>query len=286
LGFDTRSGSRDQVLSSTVTGPDSFEYTFVLETDVLETDWLPLSTETSLNMDMWWAQDPDWPITPGDYTFNIAFVDHSEVFIRSLDVASVTAVNSSTMFADIEDSGSITFSWDLPGGSNQVYQAIIRSEDGSKEYYRSSYINDATEITASFWDLRGLEHGQTYQWFVRSMVSGYNTVNQSESLFFVYNPFDADNDGIFYLYDAFPDDDTEWLDTDSDGVGNNADPDDDNDGMPDAWELDNDLDPLVNDSGVDPDGDGLSNLDEYQSNTDPNTRIPTAMGSTMVSTTA
>lgn len=41
---------------------------------------------------------------------------------------------------------------------------------------------------------------------------------------------DADGDGYFDEIDDFPNDDTEWLDSDDDGIGNNADFDDDNDG--------------------------------------------------------
>ncbi len=42
---------------------------------------------------------------------------------------------------------------------------------------------------------------------------------------------DTDDDGTNDTSDAFPLNSTEWLDTDSDGVGNNADLDDDNDGV-------------------------------------------------------
>jgi len=59
------------------------------------------------------------------------------------------------------------------------------------------------------------------------------------------------------------------VDTDGDGIGNNADTDDDNDGMPDEWEKKYGLDPLVDDAAGDIDKDGLSNLEEYQCNTDP-----------------
>ena len=45
------------------------------------------------------------------------------------------------------------------------------------------------------------------------------------------NDLDDDNDGIADNVDAFPLDATESLDTDSDGTGNNADPDDDGDGV-------------------------------------------------------
>ncbi len=54
-------------------------------------------------------------------------------------------------------------------------------------------------------------------------------------------------------------------------VGDNADTDDDNDGMPDTWETENDLDPLnAADASQDADGDGLTNLEEYYQGTDPN----------------
>lgn len=47
-----------------------------------------------------------------------------------------------------------------------------------------------------------------------------------------------DNDPLNDDEDAFPFDPTEWEDTDLDGIGNNADDDDDNDGVPDAEDRD------------------------------------------------
>jgi hypothetical protein len=81
---------------------------------------------------------------------------------------------------------------------------------------------------------------------------------------------DDDGDGFPNNCDAFPDDINEWLDTDEDGIGNNADPDDDNDGMPDTWEQQHTLNPLVNDAAEDEDGDGFTNLQEYRGGSDPN----------------
>ncbi len=62
------------------------------------------------------------------------------------------------------------------------------------------------------------------------------------------------------------------VDTDTDGVGNNDDTDDDNDGMDDTWEVVNGLDPL-DDGSINIDngpigdigGDGINNLQEYLS---------------------
>lgn len=63
--------------------------------------------------------------------------------------------------------------------------------------------------------------------------------------------------------DAFPFDRTEWLDTDGDKIGNNADPDDDNDGIPDYWDYNStsaairfDIDNDQIDNSIDPDMDG------------------------------
>jgi hypothetical protein len=48
---------------------------------------------------------------------------------------------------------------------------------------------------------------------------------------------DSDCDGVASKDDAFPDNPFEWIDTDSDGVGNNTDTDDDNDGLLDNLDL-------------------------------------------------
>ena len=52
---------------------------------------------------------------------------------------------------------------------------------------------------------------------------------------------DADNDGIIDLLDDFPLDPNESKDTDGDGIGDNADLDDNNDGFPE--------DPIINECG-------------------------------------
>jgi hypothetical protein len=82
---------------------------------------------------------------------------------------------------------------------------------------------------------------------------------------------DADGDGVPDLQDAFPNDAGESVDTDVDGIGNVADTDDDNDGIPDTAEIDNGLDSLdASDASGDADSDGISNLVEFQQGTDLN----------------
>ncbi len=87
------------------------------------------------------------------------------------------------------------------------------------------------------------------------------------------NP-DTDGDGVNDKEDAFPNDPDETIDTDGDGIGDNADPDDDNDKMPDVWELQYELDPLVKDGNGDLDNDEFTNLEEYLENSDPTNKCP------------
>ena len=89
---------------------------------------------------------------------------------------------------------------------------------------------------------------------------------------------DSDGDGYSDDQDAFPNDPTEWLDTDSDGVGNNADTDDDGDGVPDGSDdfrldasetTDTDGDGIGDNADTDDDGDGFSDAAEIAAGTDP-----------------
>jgi len=69
---------------------------------------------------------------------------------------------------------------------------------------------------------------------------------------------DTDGDGSSDKVDIFPLNKDEYLDSDNDGIGNNADPDDDNDGLTDIEEDINGTDPLK----ADTDGDGVNDKED------------------------
>ena len=69
---------------------------------------------------------------------------------------------------------------------------------------------------------------------------------------------DSDGDGVPDIRDALPNDATETVDTDGDGIGNNSDTDDDGDGTPDS----EDAFPLNRAEQVDTDADGIGNNED------------------------
>ena len=85
---------------------------------------------------------------------------------------------------------------------------------------------------------------------------------------------DTDGDGVFDGSDDLPLNPDESVDTDGDGIGDNGDLDDDNDGMPDEWEVLYGFDPLNDDASADPDGDEYSNLEEYTLDRHPTNHEP------------
>jgi len=115
---------------------------------------------------------------------------------------------------------------------------------------------------------------------IRSITGGTeHPLNEPVSIAFVgkvlddapYDPNnDSDNDGTANIDDQLPLDPSDILDTDGDGIGNLTDLDDDNDSMPDDYEIANGFDPLdPSDADEDFDRDGRSNASEYAVGTNP-----------------
>lgn len=174
------------------------------------------------------------------------------------------------VFPIIVSAADVTLQWDANNPVPDGYRLFVRQ---SKEAF--DYSNPLWEGSVATHQVEDLTPGVTYFFVVRAFVGDEES---SDSNQVEYSPpdsgtselSDSDGDGIADTVDAFPDDPSEWLDTDNDGVGNNADTDDDGDGMPDNWETQYDgLNPLVNDAHDDLDGDGITNLDEYHASSDP-----------------
>ena len=149
---------------------------------------------------------------------------------------------------------------------NEVTRTLSSSpSDGSYKTYsieleKSMYRNDSNTIQI----VSGNGGGSDYDdfEFANIILEFSGLVDQ-----------DSDSDGVPDVDDAFPNDPSEQTDNDVDGVGDNADLDDDNDQMPDTWEEQHGLDKDdASDANIDSDGDGLSNFEEFQNFTNPKSK--------------
>jgi hypothetical protein len=122
------------------------------------------------------------------------------------------------------------------------------------------------------WDTTTVTDGTNYRLKVIVTDSGMLTAQDTSGIFEINNAENLDTDGDGYpdCADAFPDDPYEWLDSDSDGLGNNADDDDDNDGYLDDEEglagsnpLDPSSMPDFDEDGIDDDNDPDDDNDSY-----------------------
>jgi hypothetical protein len=158
---------------------------------------------------------------------------------------------------------SVDLEWD-PNIEPELAGYKIYWGTSSGNYTSSIDVGETTTYTLS-----GLDEGKTYYFAATAYDGDGNESGYSNQISYAIPFGDSDGDGVPDNEDAFPSDPAETTDTDGDGTGNNADTDDDNDKMPDAWEIQYGFNPLVDDASEDSDGDGLSNLDEYYAGSNP-----------------
>jgi len=143
--------------------------------------------------------------------------------------------------AELDDRPNITDGGVCPAGSCQA---------GEYLFWDLGVLGPGTSLTVSFNETvrTSVVDGTLIPLEVELFEGGLSARNISKTV--LVNPFtDNDNDGEADVFDE----------------------DDDNDGMPDWWEILHGLDPFdASDADDDPDGDGVTNLDEFLGGTDPN----------------
>lgn len=208
------------------------------------------------------AQESDALLTEGELQvadFALALSGDARPFAWS-----ATALTSNGSYSYMSQSGYYDF--DLMRSSDPVISQIsYQNLSGDSAVIELLAVSDADIVAVANTPSAQLSPGDRLYHF---------DVTDSDSLFAELglraNYQDNDGDGHVNQLDAFPDDGAEWADTDRDGVGNNADQDDDDDGVEDAVELAWDMDPLnKNDQWQDDDGDGFSNAEELLQGSSP-----------------
>jgi len=180
----------------------------------------------------------------------------------SYQIRLVAEINSGT-YSNLWDSG---LNNSNPSGfkvyKNKLYFSASNSQTGTELYLYDSEA-DAVSLVAD------LNTGKEYMERQVYAKSGYpiDLTVYDDKLFFIAEDSLIGRE-LFNLHD---DGNSEPLiDTDGDGLANNTDLDDDNDGIPDTWEIAFGLNPLdASDALMDTDNDGISNVKEYQLGSNP-----------------
>ena len=186
-----------------------------------------------------------------------AFADTTEIFVR---LNSDPFAAPYYIFSNTENGDAITP--ELVRGSTYVF---TRTDSGHAfnigSGWRSADSSLGTSSTGTGGSVSGvasIESGQKLTVQIPADFSGnaityycYQHSSMLSTISVIAGSVDSDNDGVEDSEDAFPNDASETLDTDLDGIGNNADTDDDNDTLSDTFELSAGRNPLSPDYKID-----------------------------------
>ena len=143
--------------------------------------------------------------------------------------------------------------------SPQTVESYLQAAGNKLDIDGDEKVDALTDGLLILRDLFGLT-GESLVTGVLSSTSERQT--STEIIDYIASIKDSDNDDVVDSLDALPFDPTETLDTDGDSIGNNADNDDDGDGVTDGQDP-APLNPEISDSAVyaalDTDGDGIIN---------------------------
>ena len=107
-----------------------------------------------------------------------------------------------------------------------------------------AWSNNQVQLAELIIEYLGEEPDFSSIYITAQTAAGFASKGISKGIKLGVSTTDSDDDGVDNNLDSFPLDPFEWVDTDSDGIGDNADEDDDNDGFTDAEELASGTNPL------------------------------------------
>lgn len=196
--------------------------------------------------------------------------------LGSIDLPEFSTLRSwNNPYRPVQDSVNI-LNVSLGIGRGYAETVTLKQKASDQTQYQDVFTEPFIEAIKTNWNTRNsvlvfpineLDPNLTYQ-FKATICNPVGCLDTEESDAFEV-PVDSDNDGVIDENDQFPNDSMEWLDTDGDGIGDNADSDDDNDGISDVDEQTLGLDPRNRiDVFYDSDNDGFTNKMEYLSGSD------------------
>ncbi|MDC0172196.1 M12 family metallo-peptidase [Gammaproteobacteria bacterium] len=191
---------------------------------------------------------------------NIGFVRSVEISNNGLTAYLATSQRVGPRMVNISDPSAPVL---LSSSGNQEINYVIPSVDETKAYatvssglqsftvsYKNPFTVGDTLLETSIY----LSNDSNAQADSFEFLANDGTIDSGNAQVTITILNDTDGDRVADDEDAFPNDLTESIDTDGDGIGNNSDPDDDNDGVPDIT----DAYPLIGLNGlIDTDSDGI-----------------------------
>ena len=244
---------------------------FNLDTRFLSADTYYLTID-AVTPDANWSTGFDEYGNGGEYRFNITETNRIKIVETTPGISSSTqyietftvpdnatdieiSISGGTGDADLYvtfGSAPTTSLFDCRPYLNANYESCSDTRDNGTYYILLNAYNSFSDVTLT----------KTYIVETTGDIDGDGLTNYQEMVAGTdLTVPDTDNDGVLDGADAYPLDVSEWLDTDGDGTGNNADTDDDGDNYLDADELAAGTDPLNSSSvPLDTDGDFISNV--------------------------
>ncbi|WP_019613638.1 hypothetical protein [Psychromonas ossibalaenae] len=178
-------------------------------------------------------------VTPLSTLVNIKIINGTDPKQAAAEVAADLGIDETDLLGDYiaQEQG------DIAAKANAIVELAVLPES-------EQAMQDIKESSSDFDALLSADIA-----VVQELKEDQRLVKEEDGSLTVATNVDTDDDGVIDAKDAFPEDKTEWLDTDKDGTGNNADLDDDGDKVND----DQDAFPLNAEETTDTDGDGTGN---------------------------